>query len=225
MGFGKTRRDVKLLVETYTRSKGTLKGSEISNGWRQKFLKRNPSLRLRVGDATAGVRMDAVNVENITAYFDLLRNVFNEFRFDQRPERIYNMDETGVPLEPRPPEMEITVMVGTLFHPHTSTYSSQTHIVAWPPYTHFHTQIHSHTHTFSAIQFQMSRTVRVTVTTALLTVVEMTVMVSTVFHPCIQVLTCSYIHTVITFIHTFLPQIHTHNTHTHILCFFPRLWG
>ena len=125
MGFGKTRRDVKLLVETYSRSKGTLKGFEISNGWRQKFLKRNPSLRLRVGDATAGVRMDAVNVENITAYFDLLRNVFNEFGFDQRPERIYNMDETGVPLEPRPPEMEITVMVGTLFHPHTQVLTAR----------------------------------------------------------------------------------------------------
>ena len=433
MGFGKTRRDVKLLVETYTRSKGTLKGSEISNGWWQKFLKRNPSLRLRAGDATAGVRMDAVNVENITAYFDLLRNVFDEFGFDQHPERIYNMDETGVPLEPHPPKVvafkgqkkvryrtsgqkaQITVigcgsatgqalppfiifsakqlnilwtkgevsgsrygvsdkgwvdqelfyywlkehflenavsqrpllllldghsshfepcsiqfakdneviifclpphtthecqpldcsLFGPLKHhwreechkfyqsnpgriisklnfcsvfrnawlnavtpanicggfkkagvfpfnrdavlvscsgaardgdnydgrhtilpTHTSTYSSQTHIVAWPPYTHFHTQIHSHTHTFSAIQFQMSRTVRVTVTTALLTVVEMTVMVSTVFHSCIQVLTCSYIHTVITFIHTFLPQIHTHKTHTHtLLCFSPRLWG
>ena len=64
-----------------------------------------------------------------------------------------------------------------------------------------------------------------TVTTALLTVVEMTVMVSTVFHPCIQVLTCSYIHTVITFIHTFLPQIHTHNTHTHSLLFPPDFGG
>ena len=69
--------------------------------------------------------MDAVNVENITAYFDLLRNVFNEFGFDQRPERIHNMDETGVPLEPRPPEMEITVMVGTLFHPHTQVLTAR----------------------------------------------------------------------------------------------------
>ena len=42
----------------------------------------------------------------------------------------------------------------------------------------------------------------------------------------VQVLTCSYIHAVITFIHTFLPQIHTHTTHTHTFsAFFPDFGG
>ena len=49
--------------------------------------------------------MDAVNAENIHAYFDLLRSVYDEFRFDDHPEHIYNMDETGVPLKPHPPKM------------------------------------------------------------------------------------------------------------------------
>ena len=31
--------------------------------------------------------------------------MFDEFGFDQHTERIYNMDETGVPLEPRPPKV------------------------------------------------------------------------------------------------------------------------
>ena len=105
MGFGQTRCDVKCLVETYVKQKGTLRGSTITNGWWQKFLKRNPMLRLRAGDSTAGVRMDAVNAENIHAYFDLLRSVYDEFGFDDHPECIYNMDETGVPLEPRPPKI------------------------------------------------------------------------------------------------------------------------
>ena len=37
-------------------------------------------------------------------YFDQLRELFDDYDFDNHPEAIYNMDETGVPLEPRPPK-------------------------------------------------------------------------------------------------------------------------
>ena len=49
--------------------------------------------------------MDAVNAKNIHAYFDLLKNVYNQFYFDDHPERIRIMDETEVPLEPCPPKI------------------------------------------------------------------------------------------------------------------------
>ena len=104
VGFGKTRRDVKCLVETYISKERGIKGP-ISDGWWRRFLERNPSLSLRSGDSTAGVRMDAVNCENMEAYFNLLREVFDEFDFDNCPQCIYNMDETGVPLEPKPPKV------------------------------------------------------------------------------------------------------------------------
>ena len=42
---------------------------------------RNPSLSLRRGDFTAGVRMDAVNFEKINEYFDLLKEVSQEYGF------------------------------------------------------------------------------------------------------------------------------------------------
>ena len=105
IGFGKTRRDVKCIVEEHLRRKGTLKGTTISDGWWEKFLQRNPNLRLRSGDSTAHVRMDAINAENLSAYYDLLKSVYDEHGFDSHPEAIYNMDETGVPLEPRPPKV------------------------------------------------------------------------------------------------------------------------
>ena len=35
-------------------------------------------------------------------YFGLLREMYDEFDFENHPEAIYNMDETAVPLEPRP---------------------------------------------------------------------------------------------------------------------------
>ena len=107
IGLGKTRRDVLTLVGTYVEKKGGLRGkrSVISNGWWDNFCKRNPELSLRSGDSTAAVRMDAMNSENMKAYFDLLSDVYDEFDFGNRPESIYNMDETGVPLEHRPPKV------------------------------------------------------------------------------------------------------------------------
>ncbi len=43
--------------------------------------RRNQSLRLRAGESTAGVGMDAINAENMREHFDLLRSVFDEFDF------------------------------------------------------------------------------------------------------------------------------------------------
>ena len=104
-GYGKTRRDVINLVEGYMLKKQPPKSVNLSNGWWHNFKKRNPSLRLRCGDSTATVRMAAVNPENINDYFDLLQEIFDEYDFHEHPEAIYNMDETGMPLEPRPPKI------------------------------------------------------------------------------------------------------------------------
>ena len=70
MGYGKTRRDVYSIVEQYVNQKEdvSLWSDKISNGWWQKFLKRNPDIRLRSGDSTAGIRLDAVNPENLNNY-------------------------------------------------------------------------------------------------------------------------------------------------------------
>ena len=67
MGLGKTSRDVKCIIRSFVKNKGTLKSSTVSNGWWEKFLKRNPALSLRSGDLTAGVRLDAMSVENMKA--------------------------------------------------------------------------------------------------------------------------------------------------------------
>ena len=75
IGGGKTRRDVCCLVESHLKAKkeNVMKGTKLSNGWWEKFLKRNPNLKLRVGDSTAGVRFDAITAENMDHYFNLLQ--------------------------------------------------------------------------------------------------------------------------------------------------------
>ena len=44
--------------------------------------------------------MSAVNKENINHYFE---EIIDEHNFYSHPEAKYNMDETGIPIEPHPP--------------------------------------------------------------------------------------------------------------------------
>ena len=46
-----------------------------------------------------------LKINIMEAYFNLLHEVFDEFDFDNRPQCIFNMDEKGVPFEPRPPKV------------------------------------------------------------------------------------------------------------------------
>ena len=93
------------IAENVAVDKGILRKGRISGGWWRRFLERNPGMSLRAGDATAGVRIDAINEDNMRKYFDLLEEVFDELDLKNHPERIYNMDETGMPLDPRPPKV------------------------------------------------------------------------------------------------------------------------
>ncbi len=75
IGYGKTRRDVCCLVESYLQIKDKKHSDrQLSNGWWEKFIRRNSSLGLRVGDSTAGVRFDAVTAKNMNKYFELLKS-------------------------------------------------------------------------------------------------------------------------------------------------------
>ena len=102
VGFGKTRRQIKDIAESVAKEKGMLKGERISNGWWRRFLERNPTISLRSGDSTAQVRMQAINRENVEQYHNLLKDVLDEFDLENHPEQIYNMDESRIPLDPRP---------------------------------------------------------------------------------------------------------------------------
>ena len=105
VGYGKTRRQVKSIVGNVAADKGILRKSHVSDGWWRRFLERHPKLSLRHGDATGHVRMNAITRENIQTYFDLLKEVLDENDFAPHPERMYNMDETGMPLDPKPPRV------------------------------------------------------------------------------------------------------------------------
>ena len=54
-GYGKTRRQVKGIVENVAREKDLFQASRVSDGWWRRFLERQPQLSLRRGDPAAHV--------------------------------------------------------------------------------------------------------------------------------------------------------------------------
>ena len=105
VGYGKTRRDVLAIVQNVAADKGVLRQSQVSSGWWRRFLERQKDLSLRQGDSTAHVRMDAMNRETMQDYFTLLKDTLETHDLVSRPAQIYNVDESGVPFNPRPPKV------------------------------------------------------------------------------------------------------------------------
>ena len=65
-------------------------------------MKRQNYLSLRKGDPAANDRMDAVTSQAIKHYFNLLEKNNNLLN---KPAQIYNVDETGMAYEHRPPKV------------------------------------------------------------------------------------------------------------------------
>ena len=105
VGYGKTRRDVLSIVQNATPEKDVLRSSHVSQGWWHRFLETQRDLSLRQGDTTVHVRMDAMNRETIEHYFSLLHDVLSTHNLLDKPAQIYNVDESGVPLNPHTPKV------------------------------------------------------------------------------------------------------------------------
>jgi len=94
------------ITETYAKQKGVLrKESGITQGLWRSFRDRQGDLSLRRGDNTAHVCMDTVNEETISDYLSLLRDVMQEHGITDCPGQIYNVDESGVSLDPKTPNV------------------------------------------------------------------------------------------------------------------------
>ena len=79
VGYGKTKKQIKSMVESAARDKGVLGKRKITDGWFRRFMERQPQLRLRKGDKTAFVRMDAMQQkEELDNYFLTLKYILVE---------------------------------------------------------------------------------------------------------------------------------------------------
>ena len=82
-----------------------LRSDKISNGWFTKFIKRNDALSLHKGDPTVAVRMDCLTTEITMKYFKNIEVCLKEHSLMNCPGQIYNVDETGMPLDHCPPKV------------------------------------------------------------------------------------------------------------------------
>ena len=94
IGYGKTKKEVLAMVQK------TFNGE----GWWSRFMSRNPKLSLRTADPLSKARADAVTQDKIDKYFKLLESTLEEHDLADKPHRIYNVDESGMPLEHKQPK-------------------------------------------------------------------------------------------------------------------------
>ena len=105
-GYGKSRKQVKNLAEAVARDKGRLTTTKkLTDGWFRRFMARQPHLSMRKGDPTANVRMDCLIKETMDEYFQLLKDTLIENDLMDFPNQIYNVDETGMPLDHHAPKI------------------------------------------------------------------------------------------------------------------------
>ena len=105
IGYGKTRKDILNIAESVASSKRVLSKGCINGGWWQCFIERQNDLVLRKCDSTAYLRMDAVNNETLKQYYDLLEETLKENNLMDSPSCVYNVDEMGIPLDPKAPKV------------------------------------------------------------------------------------------------------------------------
>ena len=107
IGYGMTRQQVMNIVERVAKEKELLKKERLTCGWFRRFKQRNPSMSLRKGDSMASVRFQCTTEDII---IDLLEMVLQEFELFDKPGQIYNVDETGMSLDP--PKLRVCALKG-----------------------------------------------------------------------------------------------------------------
>ena len=100
IGCARTRIEVISIVERMLSYRG---GKEsVTVGWWDKFSKRHPELALRTPATLSMFRASASTKDCIDGYFDVFEKVLDDNGLHDQPSLIFNMDETGFPLDPKP---------------------------------------------------------------------------------------------------------------------------
>ena len=104
--FGLSPKDVRVLAfqcakKFNIKMPSTWEEKECAGSdWLNGFLKRHPSLSIRVFEPTSLARATSFNRENVKNFFDKLAEVMDRYKFT--PNDIWNVDETGVSTVQKP---------------------------------------------------------------------------------------------------------------------------
>ena len=101
IGYGKSHKEVIALVQCIVDSKGIPR--TLSNGWWESFCSHHSNISLRSAAPLSLVHAQASIPEMTSCYFDLLERMVEEDQLSGKPGQIFNMDESGMPLDPKTP--------------------------------------------------------------------------------------------------------------------------
>ena len=99
IGYAHTRKEVLSLVRRIVESKGA--DGVVTENWWKRFCERHPQITLRTVMPLSQARAMANDELVINQYFDLLEHTLVENGIFNDPHCIYNLDETGMPLNPK----------------------------------------------------------------------------------------------------------------------------
>ena len=100
IGYAKSRIEVMALIDQIYKSRGIDKS--VTNGWWESFCKRHPNLTLRAASSLSKARTIASDPSFLSQYFDILEETLREYGLIEKPNMIFNMDETGMPFDSKP---------------------------------------------------------------------------------------------------------------------------
>ena len=100
VGYAKSIQEVRAIVGAIVAKKLKVDHATVSHGWWDRFRQRHPNLTLRTGESLSYVRAASTNRVVIDKYFDLLEDILSKNSLTSS--RIFNLDESGIPLQHRP---------------------------------------------------------------------------------------------------------------------------
>ncbi len=100
IGYPKTRQQVLGIVQEIVGQRRP--DVAVSGGWWERFSNRHPQVCLKTSIPRSYVRAMAEDEESLDGYYRLLEDTLLENEIFDRPSHIFNCDETGMPLNPKP---------------------------------------------------------------------------------------------------------------------------
>ena len=102
VGYHRSRKDVLAIIQRACLALGL--NVNVTHGWWEGFCRWHPVISLRITSCLSLATTKASNAEVISNFFDMLEDVLLENELVDKPADIFNMDETGMPLNPLPPK-------------------------------------------------------------------------------------------------------------------------
>ncbi|XP_045194784.2 uncharacterized protein LOC123550419 [Mercenaria mercenaria] len=107
VGYGYTRQETMNLATDYATELGlrTKDDRPVSDKWLYNFLGRWPELKLKKPRALEIARAKSATRDAVDNYFTELKRILVKYDLEDKPNRIFNVDEKGLNTEHKPPKV------------------------------------------------------------------------------------------------------------------------